>query len=82
MTDTFRRRRESALTLATFLASAWRCGSVAPGAFRAGLVLLTAALLLILTACSGLFHCPRHNESRNHGTRGSRRGVKHQRRAT
>ena len=51
MTDTFRRRCESVLTLATFLASAWRCGSVAPGAFRAGLVLLTAVLLLILTAC-------------------------------
>ena len=51
MADTFRRRCESALTLATFLASAWRCGSVVPGAFREGLVLLTAALLLILTAC-------------------------------
>lgn len=48
MTNTFRRR---AMMLAASLESAWRRGSVAPGAFRAGLLLLTASLLLIVTGC-------------------------------
>ena len=52
MPNTFHRRCESALTPTTFLTSAWRCGSVAPGAFRVGLAMLAAALLLILTGCS------------------------------
>ena len=48
MTNTFRRR---AMILAASLARAWRRGSVAPGVFRAGLALLAAAFLLIMTAC-------------------------------
>lgn len=48
MADSFRRR---SLTPAAFFASAWQCRSVAPGAFRMGLVLLFVASLVIMTAC-------------------------------